>query len=41
MVQFPTGDEGQFFDMDLNISSGLAYFDMQPPTKEQPYHMLL
>jgi hypothetical protein len=35
MVRIPTGNEGQFFDIDLKISSGLAYFNMQPPTHEQ------
>jgi hypothetical protein len=35
MVRIPTGDEGRFFDIDLTISGGLAYFNMQPPTQEQ------
>jgi hypothetical protein len=35
LVRIPTGKEGQFFDIDLKITGGLAYFDMQPPTREQ------
>jgi hypothetical protein len=35
MVRIPTGNEGQFFDIDLKINSGPAYFNMQPPTHEQ------
>jgi hypothetical protein len=34
-VRIPTVNEGQFFDVDLHINSGLAYFHMQPPTREQ------
>jgi hypothetical protein len=34
-VRIPTDEDDVFFDVELNIVGGLAYFQMQPPTQEQ------
>jgi hypothetical protein len=34
-VRIPTAEDDVFFDVELNIVGGLAYFQMQPPTPEQ------
>jgi hypothetical protein len=35
MVRIPTNEDDVYYDVELNIISGLAYFQMQPPTPEQ------
>jgi hypothetical protein len=35
LVQIPTDEDDVFYNVELNIIGGLAYWQMQPPTPEQ------
>jgi hypothetical protein len=35
MVRIPTNEEDVYYDVELNIISGLVYFQMQQPSPEQ------